>query len=74
MVKKSSMVNKDHPVTISKFISEAKEIEFDGVAQNGEIKVSAISEHIENAGVHSGDCVDCLSGYNYVFTHRETDC
>jgi len=55
LIKKSSEVTKDHPVTISKFISDAKEIEFDGVAQDGEIKVSAISEHIENAGVHSGD-------------------
>jgi carbamoyl-phosphate synthase large subunit len=55
LIKKSADVNKDHPVTISKFVSDAKEIEFDGVAQKGEIMVSAISEHIENAGVHSGD-------------------
>lgn len=42
-------------VVISKFIDEAREIEFDGVAKNGQIYVYAISEHIENAGVHSGD-------------------
>lgn len=55
LLDKTAEINKEHPVTISKFISEAKEIEFDGVAQDGEIQVSAISEHIENAGVHSGD-------------------
>ncbi|MCW1949699.1 MAG: carbamoyl-phosphate synthase (glutamine-hydrolyzing) large subunit [Candidatus Shapirobacteria bacterium] len=55
LLNKCSDINKTHPVTISKFISDAKEIEFDGVAENGEIKVFAISEHIENAGVHSGD-------------------
>ena len=55
LIKKCADINKTHPVTISKFISDAKEIEFDGVAQNGDIKVFAISEHIENAGVHSGD-------------------
>lgn len=55
LLNKTAEVNKEHPVTISKFISEAKEIEFDGVAQMGEIQVFAISEHIENAGVHSGD-------------------
>ncbi len=49
------IINKEHPVTISKFIAEAKEIEFDAVAQKGVIKVFAISEHIEHAGVHSGD-------------------
>ncbi len=49
------VINKNHPVTISKFIAEAKEIEFDAVAQKGDIKVYAISEHIEHAGVHSGD-------------------
>ena len=48
-------VSKDHPVVVSEFIQNAKEIEMDAVAQNGEIKVYAISEHIEFAGVHSGD-------------------
>ena len=48
-------VSKDHPVVISKFIEHAKEIEMDAVARNGEILAYAISEHIEFAGVHSGD-------------------
>jgi len=48
-------VSKEHPVVVTEFIQEAKEIEMDAVAQNGEIVVYAISEHIEFAGVHSGD-------------------
>lgn len=48
-------VSKQHPVVVSEFIQQAKEIEMDAVAQNGEIKLYAISEHIEFAGVHSGD-------------------
>jgi carbamoyl-phosphate synthase large subunit len=48
-------VSKLHPVVVTEFIQNAKEIEMDAVAQNGEIKVYAISEHIEYAGVHSGD-------------------
>ena len=48
-------VSKDHPVVVSEFIQHAKEIEMDAVAAGGEIKVYAISEHIEFAGVHSGD-------------------
>lgn len=48
-------VSKKHPVVVTEFIQEAKEIEMDAVAQNGEIVVYAISEHIEYAGVHSGD-------------------
>ncbi|XP_055680705.1 CAD protein [Lutzomyia longipalpis] len=51
----ASEVNKDHPVVISKFIMEAKEIDVDAVARDGEILCLAISEHVENAGVHSGD-------------------
>lgn len=48
-------VSEDHPVVVSKFIEHAKEIEFDAVAKDGEIMAYAISEHIEFAGVHSGD-------------------
>ena len=48
-------VSEDHPVVVSKFIEHAKEIEMDAVAQDGEIMAYAISEHIEFAGVHSGD-------------------
>ena len=48
-------VSKEHPVVVSAFIQNAKEIEWDSVAQDGEIKLYAISEHIEFASVHSGD-------------------
>ena len=48
-------VSSDHPIVISKFLVNAKELEFDAVAKDGEIICSAISEHVENAGVHSGD-------------------
>jgi carbamoyl-phosphate synthase large subunit len=48
-------VSAEHPVVVSKFIEHAKEIEFDAVAKNGEVIAYAISEHIEFAGVHSGD-------------------
>ncbi len=48
-------VSKKHPVVVSQFIEHAKEVEMDAVAQNGEIVAYAISEHIEFAGVHSGD-------------------
>lgn len=53
-------VSKDHPVVISKFVDGAKEIEIDGVAQNGELVIYAFSEHVENAGVHSGDATVVL--------------
>lgn len=51
----AALVSPDCPVVISKFILEAKEIEVDAVASKGELKMHVISEHIENAGVHSGD-------------------
>jgi carbamoyl-phosphate synthase large subunit len=54
-IQKATAINKKHPVMISKFISNAREIEFDGIAQNGEVKVHVIANHIEHAGVHSGD-------------------
>ncbi|MDO8496926.1 MAG: carbamoyl-phosphate synthase large subunit, partial [bacterium] len=54
-IQKATDIGREHPVIVSKFIPEAKEIEFDGVAEKGEVQVYAISEHIENAGVHSGD-------------------
>src|SRR3990167_6614516 len=53
--KKISVISKEYPVTISKLVQDAKEIEIDAVAQDGIIKVFAVSEHVENAGVHSGD-------------------
>jgi carbamoyl-phosphate synthase large subunit len=52
---KAAKVSEKHPVTVSKFVEDAKEIEFDAVACNGNIKVYGISEHVEMAGVHSGD-------------------
>lgn len=54
-LKLAANVSEDHPVVVSRFIEHAKEIEMDAVARNGEILAYAISEHIEFAGVHSGD-------------------
>lgn len=54
-VTKAAHLNKDYPITVSQFITDAKEIEFDGIAQKGELITYAVSEHIEHAGVHSGD-------------------
>jgi carbamoyl-phosphate synthase large subunit len=54
-LRQAARLSPDHPVVISQFISNAKELEIDGVAQNGDLKIYAISEHIENAGIHSGD-------------------
>ena len=54
-INKAAVLSPLHPVTISKYIENAKELEFDAVAQNGELMIYGISEHVENAGVHSGD-------------------
>jgi len=59
-LKKASEVSKEHPVVISKFITGAKEIEIDAVARQGDLYCYAISEHVENAGVHSGDATMVL--------------
>ena len=59
-LKKASEVGKEHPVVISKFITGAKEIEIDAVANRGDLFCYAISEHVENAGVHSGDATMVL--------------
>ncbi|MDO8627166.1 MAG: ATP-grasp domain-containing protein, partial [Candidatus Diapherotrites archaeon] len=61
-LKDATNVSKEHPVVISKFISNAHEIEFDGVANKGELVIYAITEHVENAGVHSGDATIVLPG------------
>ena len=53
-LKQASDVSKEHPVVISKFILDAKEIDVDAVACDGEVICMAVSEHVENAGVHSG--------------------
>ncbi|MFH0770564.1 MAG: carbamoyl-phosphate synthase large subunit [Candidatus Peregrinibacteria bacterium] len=59
-VNQSAFINKEAPIVVSKFEQGAKEIEFDGVAQDGKLLLYAISEHIENAGVHSGDATIVL--------------
>src|SRR3989338_3181607 len=51
----ATAVSEDSPVVISKFIEGAKEVEIDGIAQKGELILYAITEHVEDAGVHSGD-------------------
>ncbi|MDP3941282.1 MAG: carbamoyl-phosphate synthase (glutamine-hydrolyzing) large subunit [bacterium] len=58
--KKATLVSSEFPITVSKFIEDAKEIELDGVAHKGRILSSVISEHVENAGVHSGDATIVL--------------
>ena len=63
----ASEVSKEYPVVISEFMTETNEIEFDGVAQNGEIVEYAISEHIEFAGVHSGDATMCFPAQQISF-------
>jgi carbamoyl-phosphate synthase large subunit len=59
-LKKASEISKKYPVVISKFITGAKEIEIDAVADHGKLYCYAISEHVENAGVHSGDATIVL--------------
>jgi len=54
-LKQARDVSSEHPVVVSKFMLNAKEIEIDAIAQNGKVLVHAIAEHVENAGVHSGD-------------------
>jgi carbamoyl-phosphate synthase large subunit len=58
--KEAATLSPEHPVTVTKFFQKVKEIELDAVAQRGEIKAFVISEHIENAGVHSGDATIVL--------------
>ena len=71
-LQKATEVSKDHPVVISKFITDAKEIEIDAVAHKGKIIIYAISEHVENAGVHSGDATLVLPPqFTYIETIRK---
>ncbi len=71
-LQKAAEVSKEHPVVVSKFITNAKEIEIDAVAQNGDVVIYAISEHIENAGVHSGDATMALPPqYTYFETIKK---
>ena len=55
LISNATTLSPDHPVVISKFIEDAKEIDVDSVANQGEVLCMAVSEHVENAGVHSGD-------------------
>ncbi len=59
-LRKATEVSPEHPVVLSKFITDAREIEVDAVAEGGELFCYAISEHVENAGVHSGDATIVL--------------
>ncbi len=69
----AARVSQDYPVVVSKFVQEAKELEIDGVAKQGDIVIEAISEHIENAGVHSGDATVVLPPQKlYLETIRRT--
>jgi carbamoyl-phosphate synthase large subunit len=63
-VQEAAAVSPEHPVTVSKFLRKVKEVELDAVAQYGEVKAFVISEHIENAGVHSGDATIVLPPQN----------
>ncbi|GMO36512.1 MAG: carbamoyl-phosphate synthase (glutamine-hydrolyzing) large subunit [Termitinemataceae bacterium] len=68
----AACVSAEHPVVISKFVENSKEIEIDAVAKHGEILFSAITEHVENAGVHSGDATVALPAQRlYIETIRK---
>ncbi len=54
-LKEATVVSPEHPIVVSQFIQGAKELEVDGIAKHGEIILEAVTEHVENAGVHSGD-------------------
>lgn len=72
-LKQASLVSPEYPVVISKFILDAKELEIDGVADHGKVVIEAITEHIENAGVHSGDATIVLPPQRlYLETIRRT--
>ena len=65
-LREATGVSPDHPVVISKFIIGGREIEMDGIAKDGVVMGCAIHEHVENAGVHSGD--NPLHIYNLIHT------
>lgn len=73
-LKIASHISKKYPVVISKFIENAKEVEIDAIARNGQILTSAICEHVENAGVHSGDSTMVLPAQKlYLATQKEIE-
>jgi carbamoyl-phosphate synthase large subunit len=67
-LKQAKLISGDYPVIVSKFIENAKEIEVDAIVQNGDVRCMAISEHIEDAGVHSGDATIICPAIN--LTHE----
>merc|ERR1711977_531509 len=68
---RAAVVSRDYPVVISKYITNAKEVEMDGVSCDGELLNYAIAEHVENAGTHSGDATLILPAQKlFVETHR----
>jgi len=70
-LKTAAVVSRDYPVVISKYIKGAKEVELDAIGQNGDMLNYAIAEHVENAGVHSGDATLLLPAQKlFVETHR----
>jgi len=72
-LREAAVITPDHPAVISQFIMNAKELEIDGVADNGEIVIEAMTEHIENAGVHSGDATVVIPPQRlYMETIRRT--
>jgi carbamoyl-phosphate synthase large subunit len=72
-LQEASLVSAEHPVVISKFILDAKELEMDGVADKGQIVIEAIAEHVENAGIHSGDATLVIPPQRlYLETIRKT--
>lgn len=72
-LKEASLVSSEHPVVISKFIQDAKELEMDGVADRGRVIIEAITEHVENAGIHSGDATLVIPPQRlYLETIRKT--
>ena len=71
-LEKATTVSEEYPVVVSKFIANAKEVEIDAVANKGKLVISAITEHVENAGVHSGDATMVLPPQKlYLQTVRE---
>lgn len=69
----AAVCSKGHPVVLSQFIENAKELEIDGVAKEGKILIQVISEHVENAGVHSGDATIVIPPQRiYLETIRRT--
>lgn len=70
-LKNATILSPDYPIVVSEFLEDAREIELDGVASNGVILASIVSEHVENAGVHSGDATTVVPAQNlYVETVR----